>query len=176
MPRRLRRTWHRIVLGAEHEVNAAGHRRVGSEHLLVAIVGLGDGTGATWLRARGVEPAHVRALVRDEVDRRGGDPHGLDPRDLRELGLPPMRIPVVGGVSQRRRRHWSPDAAAVVHTAYESARRAGRRAPIADDLLLGLVDTRGCRAHRTLVRLGVDVAELRAIVLRGGPPPSPVGV
>ena len=162
------------MLGAEHEANAAGHRRVGSEHLLTALVGVGDGRGATWLRSQGLGAAEVRALVRRDLDRRGGDPHGFDPDDLEGLGLAPGAALVSTPLPSRRRRFWSPDVAAVVHTAYETAGRVGRRAPTDDDLLLGILDTRSCRARRTLVRLGVDLDRLRA-ALRGEPPPTAVG-
>lgn len=174
-PRLLRRTWHRIALGAEHEATAAGHRRVGSEHVLTALVSVGDGRGATWLRSQGLEAAEVRAFVRRELDRRGGDPHGVDPRDLEELGLAPATALASAPLPPRRRWFWSPDGAAVVHTASETARRVGRRAPTDDDVLLGILDTRSCRARGTLVRLGVDLDRLRA-TLRGEPPPTAVGV
>lgn len=164
----------RRVLAAAHlEAGAAGHARVGSEHLLLAIVATGAGRGATWLRARGVDAAMLRIAVRRAVDERAGDPGGIARDDLAVLGLDDLPMAPAGGsapVTRRRGRGlpWTEEARAVLDRAAEEARhRPGlepsrRRRITEDDLVAALATVRGIRARDLLLHLGIAPERLRA--------------
>jgi hypothetical protein len=166
-------------MAADLEAAAAGHTRVGSEHLLVAIVAAGAGRGATWLRARGVEAAWLRGAVRRAVDERAGDPAGTAVTDLAALGLddlPMLPSRGVAGPAPRRGRRlpWTDEAGLVLDRARDEARRrsgvvSSRRRVGEDDLVAALAATRGIRARDLLHDLGIAPERLRASVRGSGP-------
>ncbi|HSK23294.1 MAG TPA: Clp protease N-terminal domain-containing protein [Egicoccus sp.] len=169
----------RVLAAADLEAGAAGHARVGSEHLLLAIVAAGAGRGATWLRARGVDAATLRVAVRRAVDERAGDPGGIARDDLAALGLDDLPMRPAGGPTPATRRRgrglpWTEEARAVLDRAGEEARcRPGlapsrRRRVTEDDLLAALATVRGIRARDLLHDLGIAPDRLRAAIRSAG--------
>ncbi|MFC9974175.1 Clp protease N-terminal domain-containing protein [Spirillospora sp. NPDC127200] len=72
-----------VVVGSQQEARDLGHRRIGTEHLLLALAG-SDGPGGRALRAQGLEPGELREQVA-RLAETGGDP--LDAEALRTLGI-----------------------------------------------------------------------------------------
>lgn len=71
--------WARVLRTAEEEARAAAHTRIGSEHLLLALVRAGQGQAAQHLRQLPVDVDRLRKLIVRAVDARGGDPQELGP-------------------------------------------------------------------------------------------------
>lgn len=164
--------WVPVLLAAQREQRAAGHRRIGSEHLLLGLVIAGSGPAAAWLRDHGCEPDGLRRRVRAAVDARAGDPQGVAAEDLAVIGAD--RLPLRPGAAEpsgrrRRDRDYSAEALAVLHTTFDHARdadatqRPTRRRLLDDDLAVGLATTRGARARDLLHELGIDADELASV-------------
>ena len=176
-------TWIGVLRAAEHEARSAGHSRVGSEHLLLALVAAGGGRGARWLRENGSNAGELRHQIRQAIDARGGDPQQVGPNDLRAAGLGHLDIPAgatnlasippVGRTAFKRMARdyrMTPEALAVIDTATEHAHARGQFQPreerqlVDDDLAFGLATTRGTRAHDLLREHGLQPAGLRDAV------------
>jgi ATP-dependent Clp protease ATP-binding subunit ClpA len=161
--------WQRVLVAAREEAERAGHRRVGTEHLLVALVAGGEGRAAIWLRGQGCDPAALRERVRAAIDGRSGDPQGVDPADLAPLGIHAGRGAFGGAPPpprrwlRRDRELLAPETRAVIETATERAHGRGQRHLGADDVAAGLAGTRGTRAQQLLRDLGVDLEQLRVV-------------
>lgn len=176
-------TWIGVLRAADHEARSAGHARVGSEHLLLALVAAGGGRGARWLRENGSNVGELRHQIRQAVDARGGDPQQVAPNDLRAAGLGHLDIPAgardLASIPPRGRtafkrmardHRMTPEALAVIDTATEHAHARAQLQPreerqlVDDDLAFGLAMTRGTRAYDLLREHGLEPAELRDAV------------
>lgn len=180
-------SWARVLRTADEEARAAAHTRIGSEHLLLALVGAGEGQAAQHLRQLPVDADQLRELIVQAVDERGGDPQELGPADLRAAGLGqlesgpiPSAVPRRRGLRAifhrgRRTRAWTPEALAVLDTATEHAHaNNGERPPAQrtltdDDLAVVLATTRGTRARDLLEQLELIDQTLHAARSRKAP-------
>jgi len=183
----------RVVVGAQDEARALGHHWVGTEHLLLAVLGQGTAPGMAALHALGINQESCRTLV-DEII---GPGEGLDWRDseaLRTVGidLDEVRRRVEesfgpGAFDQpvdraRRRRLWwtrrrcgrcapsghlpfMPRAKRALERSLREALDLGDRRLGVEHLLLGLLDPKGNLAVEVLGRLGAPPEVVRAKVL-----------
>ncbi len=136
MPDRFTSGALRVLEAAEHEARALRHGSVGSEHLLLGLVGAADGVAASVLSSLGVSLEAGREQVVLMVGR------GIQPPGFGQLPL-------------------SPEAMRALRTAAGRARR--RREPVigADHILIGLLRDRGAAAIGVLARLGTSPAAVR---------------
>lgn len=76
-----------VVAGAQAHARQLGHPYIGTEHLLLALLGPGTGPAGAVLRRAGVEPGRVR----DDIDRLIGTAPGVltgkDAAALRAVGI-----------------------------------------------------------------------------------------
>ena len=178
--------WARVLRAADEEARTAAHTRIGSEHLLLALVRTGQGQAAQRLRQHPVDADRLRELVVRAVDARGDDPQELGPADLEAAELEPLASGPMSSATPRRRglravfhrgrrtQRWTPEAMAVLDTATEHAhadnhdRPPAQRALTDDDLAFALATTRGTRARDLLEQL--DLLDQTLLAIRSNDP------
>lgn len=128
-----------VVVLARQEARDLGHPRVGTEHLLLAILAHGEGVGAVALDRLGVEADAVRRRI-EEIAGRG---QAVAPR-------PPL----------------SPRAKEVFAEAVREAHELHQARVGTAHLLLGIVVEGKGLAARILVDLGADLPRVREMVLQ----------
>ncbi len=129
----------RAVALAEDEARAAGHRYVGTEHLLLGLL-RDAGPTARLLEERGVSLAVARERALAKVGRGEGAAAG--------------RLPI------------TPRARKVLELALREARHRGVAAPTPDDVLLGLVREGKGVAAQVLREVAGDLGAIRARLLQ----------
>jgi ATP-dependent Clp protease ATP-binding subunit ClpA len=138
----------RVVVHAQDEARGFGHTYIGSERLLLGLLGEETGLAATALASLGVKLDAVRARVGEAVDRGVGTDAGFLP--------------------------FTPQAKAVLNNALEEALALGHNYIGTEHVLLGLARDDAGTATRILDELGADPATIIDAVLRGvNPPTSP---
>ena len=140
----------RVLLRSQQEAKRLHHTHIGTEHLLLGLLGEEAGGAAQVLARLGVAPPQVRRAVEGGLER-GERPVGGDVR-------------------------LTPGAKRVIELTVEEARRLGHDHIGTEHLLLGLVREEQGRAASVLAELGVEVERVRHEVLRltrGGSPPRP---
>jgi ATP-dependent Clp protease ATP-binding subunit ClpC len=140
----------RVLIRSQQEAQRLHHTHIGTEHLLLGLVGEEAGGAAQVLAHLGVEPQRVRRAVEGGLER-GERPVGGDVR-------------------------LTPGAKRVIELTVEEARRLGHDHIGTEHLLLGLIREEQGRAAGVLGGLGVAVERVRHEVLRltgGGRPPRP---
>jgi len=140
----------RVLIRSQQEAKRLHHTHIGTEHLLLGLVGETAGGAAQVLAHLGVAPSQVRSAVERDLER-GEQPVGGDVR-------------------------LTPGAKRVIEFTVEEARRLGHAHIGTEHLLLGLVREEKGRAAGVLAGLGVEVERVRHEVLhltRGGSPPRP---
>jgi ATP-dependent Clp protease ATP-binding subunit ClpC len=140
----------RVLIRSQREAQRLHHPHIGTEHLLLGLIGEEAGGAATVLARLGVTPPQVRRAV--------------------ELGLERGERPIGGDV------RLTPAAKRVIERTVEEARRLGHDHIGPEHLLLGLLREEQGRAAGALAGLGVAVERVRQEVLRltgGGSPPRP---
>jgi ATP-dependent Clp protease ATP-binding subunit ClpA len=175
-----------VVLGAVEAAEGLDAPRVGTEHLLLAL--LAD-TGPTRraLSASGVTADGVREAVAADPPGGAADDGGPDPAALAAIGIDfdevrraversfgPGALERALGL-ERSRRRWrrgagghrpfSKPAKRTLELALREALARGDRHIGAEHILLGLTRTSGTGASRVLDRLGVDVTALRQALI-----------
>jgi RNA polymerase sigma factor for flagellar operon FliA len=143
----------RTVVLAGEEARSFGHRRVGTEHLLLGVLREQGGLAAGVLASLAITVDRVRAEV--------------------------VRLPGPGEEVTCRVSQFSPRAERVLRLARTEAFSLGREEVRAEHILLALVRRQDCAAARILREFGVGSARIRSEVLcrLDGPlhrPPSPV--
>ncbi|MFC5746139.1 Clp protease N-terminal domain-containing protein [Actinomadura rugatobispora] len=161
------------VTGAQQECRATSGRRIGTEHLLLALL-QGDGPAARALRDHGQEPGALRAAV---VRRAGaGD---IDAEALRTLGidLDAVRqaaesnfgegaLDAPAGRFRKGHIPFAPETKKALELALRHAIRLKHGHIGGGHLLLGLLHDNETEAVRLLAAQDVHVAALRADVTR----------
>jgi ATP-dependent Clp protease ATP-binding subunit ClpA len=123
-----------VVAAAELEARALGHDRVGTEHLLLALLSYEGGLASMVLADAGMTDAPVRRKVREAV------------------GV---------GAAASHVQQWTARAVRAVSRAPRFARDAGADLVHSEHLLLAVLDVEGT-AGQVLRGLGVDVDHLAA--------------
>jgi ATP-dependent Clp protease ATP-binding subunit ClpC len=122
-----------VAVHAQEEVRLLGHDRIGTEHLLLALLRDKDSETGRLLRAAGVGYAAVRQLVQESQDR---------------TRKPQGHIP------------FTPRAKRALEQALRVAQRLGQPHIGRPHLLSGLLQVRDSRAVRLLIDLRVDLDAL----------------
>ncbi len=163
---RLSGSGRNVMVRAQEEAMAAGHSWLGTEHLLLALIGDADGLPATALRGLGVKPEQIRADFLEVVgrcDRPAAGP--LDPGALAAIGIDLEEIrrrveETFGPGALEQTRAWQqmrglricPRAKKVLELAFREALRLGDQPVEPEHVLLGIARVHDSRAARLLAR------------------------
>jgi ATP-dependent Clp protease ATP-binding subunit ClpC len=130
----------KVVMLAQEEARRLGHNFVGTEQLLLGLVGEGTGIAAKVLKSMGVNLKEARVEV-EKIIGRGS-------------GFVAVEIP------------FTPRAKRVLELSLEEARQLGHSYIGTEHLLLGLLREGEGVAARVLEGLGVDLGKIRTQVVR----------
>ena len=136
-----------MLEAAEAEARELGHVRIGTEHLLLALLADESGGASSRLRAAGATLAGARHKVGEAVVVRGRPPSGSLPQ--------------------------SPRASRALVRAARFAHQDRCETPRSEHVLQGVLDVEGT-ANLVLRGLGVDVDALRVQLAGGEPAAAPV--
>ena len=129
----------RSVLLAHDEAIKAQVPRIGTEHLLLGIVRLGEGVGYDVLEGMGVEFEWLLNELRKQMER------GSATEATNELAF-------------------TPEAQRVLQYAFNEARQMGQSSIGTEHILVGLVRENRGAAYRVLRKAGIDLAKTRQAV------------
>nr|WDB00529.1 Clp protease ATP binding subunit [Cavernulicola chilensis] len=130
----------KVIMLAQEEARRLGHNFVGTEQILLGLIGEGTGIAARVLKPMGVNLKDARVEV-EKIIGRGS-------------GFVAVEIP------------FTPRAKRVLELSLEEARRLGHNYIGTEHLLLGLVKEGEGVAARVLENLGVDLSKIRGEVIR----------
>merc|ERR1712078_435746 len=130
----------KVILLAQEEARRLGHNFVGTEQILLGLIGEGTGIGPKVLKSMGVNLKDARVEV-EKIIGRGS-------------GFVAVEIP------------FTPRAKRVLELSLEEARQLGHNYIGTEHLLLGLIREGEGVAARVLENLGVDLAKVRTQVIR----------
>ena len=125
-----------------------GHTYIGSEHLLLALIGEGSGVAAHYLLERGADAEKIRSTVAQLAGT--GSPSSVSATDM------------------------TPRTKNIIEASFYESQRYGQDYIGTEHLLLALLGEQDCVAVRVLENLGVSVADLKNDVIGflGGAPGS----
>lgn len=130
----------KVIMLAQEEARRLGHNFVGTEQILLGLIGEGTGIAAKTLKGMGVNLKEARAEV-EKIIGRGS-------------GFVAVEIP------------FTPRAKRVLELSWDEARQLGHNYIGTEHLLLGLVREGEGVAARVLENLGVDLTKIRSNVIR----------
>ena len=135
----------KIIMLAQEEARRLGHNFVGSEQIVLGILGEGTGIGAKTLKSMGVNLKDARVEI-EKIIGRGS-------------GFVAVEIP------------FTPRGKRILELAWDEARQLGHNYIGTEHLLLGLVQDAeryggGGTGTRVLENMGVDLKRVRAHVIR----------
>jgi ATP-dependent Clp protease ATP-binding subunit ClpC len=130
----------KVIMLAQEEARRLGHNFVGTEQILLGVIGEGTGVAAKVLKAMGVNLKDARIEV-EKIIGRGS-------------GFVAVEIP------------FTPRAKRVLELSLEEARQLGHNYIGTEHLLLGLIREGEGVAARVLENLGVDLSKVRTEVIR----------
>ncbi len=130
----------KVIMLAQEEARRLGHNFVGTEQILLGLIGEGTGVAAKVLKSMGVTLKDARVEV-EKIIGRGS-------------GFVAVEIP------------FTPRAKRVLELSLEEARQLGHNYIGTEHLLLGLIREGEGVAARVLENLGVDLSKIRTQVIR----------
>ena len=130
----------KVIMLAQEEARRLGHNFVGTEQILLGLIGEGTGIAAKTLKGLGVNLKEARAEV-EKIIGRGS-------------GFVAVEIP------------FTPRAKRVLELSWDEARQLGHNYIGTEHLLLGLIREGEGVAARVLENLGVDLTKVRSNVIR----------
>ena len=130
----------KVIMLAQEEARRLGHNFVGTEQILLGLIGEGTGIAAKTLKSMGVNLKDARIEV-EKIIGRGS-------------GFVAVEIP------------FTPRAKRVLELSWEEARQLGHNYIGTEHLLLGLIREGEGVAARVLENLGVDLAKVRQHIIR----------
>ncbi len=130
----------KVIMLAQEEARRLGHNFVGTEQILLGLVGEGTGVAAKTLKSMGVNLKDARIEV-EKIIGRGS-------------GFVAVEIP------------FTPRAKRVLELSWDEARQFGHNYIGTEHLLLGLIREGEGVAARVLDNLGVDLAKVRQHIIR----------
>nr|WDA98798.1 Clp protease ATP binding subunit [Sciadococcus taiwanensis] len=130
----------KVIMLAQEEARRLGHNFVGTEQILLGLIGEGTGIAAKVLKSMGVNLKDARVEV-EKIIGRGS-------------GFVAVEIP------------FTPRAKRVLELSLEEARQLGHNYIGTEHLLLGLIREGEGVAARVLENLGVDLSKVRTQVIR----------
>jgi len=140
----------RLVLLGHDEAQCAKAQRIGTEHLLLAMLRLGEGVGVEVLKSLDVDLGAVQDELREHIS-------AAEPEEPTE------------GIA------FTPEAQKVLQHAYNEAKNMGQTYIGTEHLLVGLVRENRGAAYRVLRRCGVDLGKVRQAVKRFAASPTKTG-
>lgn len=169
-----------VVVGAQARARELRHQRIGTEHLLLALLdGAGDAAGDAAVARATADQGLTASAVRERLLRRSGDP--LDPEALSTLGidLDAVReatertfgegaLDVPAGRRRGPKGHlpFAPEAKKALELSLRHAIRLKQKQIREGHVLLGVLHDDGFLAVRLATEAGADAARLRADVER----------
>ncbi len=129
----------RAILIAHDEASQMRMHLIGTEHLLLGLIRLGEGMAAEILRSLNVDLGQLRSDLRRNIDM------GSEEQPANEISF-------------------TPEAQRVLQLAYSQARELGDHHIGTEHILLGLAREGRGAAYRTLRRHGVDAARVRQAI------------
>ena len=130
----------KVIMLAQEEARRLGHNFVGTEQVLLGLIGEGTGVAAKTLKSMGVNLKEARAEV-EKIIGRGS-------------GFVAVEIP------------FTPRAKRVLELSWDEARQLGHNYIGTEHLLLGLIREGEGVAARVLENLGVDLNKVRSNVIK----------
>ena len=130
----------KVIMLAQEEARRLGHNFVGTEQILLGLVGDGTGIAAKTLKGMGINLKEARAEV-EKIIGRGS-------------GFVAVEIP------------FTPRAKRVLELSWDEARQLGHNYIGTEHLLLGLIREGEGVAAKVLESLGVDLTKLRGNLIR----------
>ncbi|MBT6842902.1 MAG: ATP-dependent Clp protease ATP-binding subunit [Candidatus Melainabacteria bacterium] len=130
----------KVIMLAQEEARRLGHNFVGTEQVLLGLIGEGTGVAAKTLKSMGVNLKDARVEV-EKIIGRGS-------------GFVAVEIP------------FTPRAKRVLELSWDEARQFGHNYIGTEHLLLGLIREGEGVAARVLDNLGVDLAKVRQHIIR----------
>ena len=130
----------KVIMLAQEEARRLGHNFVGTEQILLGLIGEGTGIGPKVLKSMGVNLKDARVEV-EKIIGRGS-------------GFVAVEIP------------FTPRAKRVLELSLEEARQLGHNYIGTEHLLLGLIREGEGVAARVLENLGVDLSKVRSQIIR----------
>ena len=130
----------KVIMLAQEEARRLGHNFVGTEQVLLGLIGEGTGVAAKTLKTMGVSLKEARAEV-EKIIGRGS-------------GFVAVEIP------------FTPRAKRVLELSWDEARQLGHNYIGTEHLLLGLIREGEGVAARVLENLGVDMNKIRSSVIK----------
>ncbi len=130
----------KVIMLAQEEARRLGHNFVGTEQVLLGLIGEGTGVAAKTLKSMGVNLKDARAEV-EKIIGRGS-------------GFVAVEIP------------FTPRAKRVLELSWDEARQLGHNYIGTEHLLLGLIREGEGVAARVLENLGVDLNKIRSNVVK----------
>ncbi len=130
----------KVIMLAQEEARRLGHNFVGTEQILLGLIGEGTGVAAKVLKSMGINLKDARIEV-EKIIGRGS-------------GFVAVEIP------------FTPRAKRVLELSLEEARQLGHNYIGTEHLLLGLIREGEGVAARVLENLGVDLTKVRTQVIR----------
>lgn len=130
----------KVIMLAQEEARRLGHNFVGTEQVLLGLIGEGTGVAAKTLKSTGVNLKDARAEV-EKIIGRGS-------------GFVAVEIP------------FTPRAKRVLELSWDEARQLGHNYIGTEHLLLGLIREGEGVAARVLENLGVDLNKVRSNVIK----------
>lgn len=130
----------KVIMLAQEEARRLGHNFVGTEQVLLGLIGEGTGVAAKTLKSMGVNLKEARAEV-EKIIGRGS-------------GFVAVEIP------------FTPRAKRVLELSWDEARQLGHNYIGTEHLLLGLIREGEGVAARVLENLGVDLNKIRSNVVK----------
>jgi len=130
----------KVIMLAQEEARRLGHNFVGTEQVLLGLIGEGTGVAAKTLKAMGVNLKEARIEV-EKIIGRGS-------------GFVAVEIP------------FTPRAKRVLELSWDEARQLGHNYIGTEHLLLGLIREGEGVAARVLENLGVDLNKVRSNVIK----------
>ena len=130
----------KVIMLAQEEARRLGHNFVGTEQVLLGLIGEGTGTAAKTLKSMGVNLKDARIEV-EKIIGRGS-------------GFVAVEIP------------FTPRAKRVLELSWDEARQLGHNYIGTEHLLLGLIREGEGVAARVLENLGVDLNKVRSNVVK----------
>jgi ATP-dependent Clp protease ATP-binding subunit ClpC len=129
----------RVIVLAQQEARSLQHNYIGTEHLLLGLIREGDGVAAKALASKGVELKAARDQVVEMIGKGSASPSGHIP--------------------------FTPHARQVLELSLREALQLGHSYIGTEHILLGLIREGEGVGTQVLVKLGVDLADLRSSVI-----------
>ncbi|MBO7665067.1 MAG: ATP-dependent Clp protease ATP-binding subunit [Aeriscardovia sp.] len=129
----------RVIVLAQQEARALQHNYIGTEHILLGLIREGDGIAAKALEAKGVELDKARAQIIEMIGK--------------------------GTATQDGHIPFTPHARQVLELSLREALQLGHSYIGTEHILLGLIHEGEGVGSQVLVKMGVDLGDLRASVI-----------